>query len=98
MQRKKGAGEGDGRGWGTSKTRRDPDESRGNRSPSISWHAKGRPSRGIYPPGVSWVSPDEALGEGDPHARKGRARRGFGRAGSVLKNYYFSTKELLKNY
>ena len=55
--------------------------------PSISWHAKGRPSRGIYPPGVSWVSPDEALGEGDPHARKGRARRGFRRAGSVLKNY-----------
>ena len=25
--------------------------------------------------------------EGDRHARKRRARRGFGRAGSVLKNY-----------
>ena len=41
--------------------------------PSISWHVKGRPSKGIYPRGVSWVSPDEALGEGEgnPDALRG---------------------------
>lgn len=43
--------------------------------PSISWHAKGRPSRGIYPLGVSWVSPDEALGEGEGIPMRGKGAR-----------------------
>ena len=43
----------------------------GETLPSISWHAKGRPSRGIYPLGVFWASPGEALGRGILMREKG---------------------------
>ena len=60
---------------------------RAENAPQHIMACQGAAVKGNMPPGVSWVSPDEASGEGDPHARKRRARRGFGRAGSVLKNY-----------
>ena len=91
MQRKKGAGEGDGRGWGTSKTRRDPDESRAGNAPQHIMACQGAAVKGNIPPGVSWVSPDEASGKGgSPCAEKARATglqtRGE-RAEKLLKNY-----------
>lgn len=71
---KEGGGGRGGGGWGASKTRPGPDASRAGKTlPSISWHAKGRPSRGACPQGVFWASPDEALGEGSPCAEKARA-------------------------
>ena len=44
----------------------------------------GFPRRGVGRGGVGIMMHEE---EGDPDARERRARRGFGRAGSVLKNY-----------
>lgn len=41
MQRKRGAGEEGGRGWGTSKTRQDPDASRAGKTPPA-YHSMSR--------------------------------------------------------
>ena len=74
MQRKKGAGEGDGRGWGTSKTRRDPDESRAGNAPQHIMACQGAAVKGNIPPRGILGFPRRGAGRGgSPCAEKARA-------------------------
>ena len=77
MQRKKGAGEGDGRGLGTSKTRRDPDESRAGNAPQHTMACQGAAVKGNIPPRGILGFPRRGVGKkGGGIPMRGKGARG----------------------
>ena len=54
---------------------------RAGNPPQHTMACQGSAVKGDIPPGGILGSPRRGVGRGDPHARKRRARRGFGRAG-----------------